>query len=43
MKIKINCDDGLCIEETLDMHNVVMLIESIFNKSNNHYYETFLE
>ena len=41
MKIKINCDDDLHLEETLNMHNVVMLIESAFNKNHNHYFQTF--
>ena len=36
MKIKINPDHGLPLEKTLNMHNVVMLVKSIFNKNHNH-------
>ena len=38
MKIKINPDHGLLLEKTLNMHNVVMLVKSVFNKNHNHCY-----
>ena len=43
-KIKINSDDDLLLEETLNMKNVLILIKSFFNKNHyHHYHETFLE
>ena len=38
LKIKINSDDDLLLEKTLNMHNAVILIKSLFNKNHNHYY-----
>ena len=37
-KIKINLDDDLLLEKTLNVHNVGIFIKSVFNKSHNHYY-----
>ena len=37
MKIKINPDDHLPLEKTLNIHNAVLHIESVFNKNHNHY------
>ena len=42
MKIKINSDDDLSLEKSLNMENVVIFIRSAFNKNHNHYYETFI-
>ena len=42
-KIKIGSYDSLCLEKTLTLHNVIMLIKSVFNKSQNYYYSIFLE
>ena len=42
-KIKIDSDDDLPLENTLVMHNVVMLIKSVFNKNKNHYYYYYYE
>ena len=44
MKIKINSDDDLLLEKTLNLHNIVIFIKSIFSKNHNHYYyQIFLE
>ena len=44
MEIEINSDGDLPLEKTLNMHNVVILIKSFFNKKCNHnYYIMFLE
>ena len=44
MKMKINSDDDLPLEKTLNVHNVLILIKSDFNKHSNHYYyQVFLE
>ena len=37
-RIKIDSDDGLPLERILTLHNAVILIKSIFNKNQNHYY-----
>ena len=43
-KNKMNSDDDLPLEKTLNMQNVVILIKLVFQKSHNHYYyEIFLE
>ena len=34
-KIKIDSDDDLLLEEALTMHNVFMLIKSVFGKNSN--------
>ena len=42
--IKIDSDDNLPLEKTLTLHNVFMLIKSVFNKKQNqYYYNVFLE
>ena len=42
-KIKIDYD-SLPIEKTLTLHDVIILIKSVFNKDKNHYYyHVFLE
>ena len=40
MKTKINSDDDLTLEKTLNMHNVAILVKSGFNKNHNHYHQT---
>ena len=43
-KIKIDSDNDLSLEETLTLHNAIILIKSVFNKKQNHYhYNIFLE
>ena len=43
-KVKINSDDDLPLEETLNLHNAIILTKSVFNKDQNHYYHnTFLD
>ena len=43
-KIKTDLDDYLPIEKTLILHNVLILIKSVFHKNPNHYYyNIFLE
>ena len=36
MKIRINSDDDLPLEKTLNVHNVVILIRVVLNKVYNH-------
>ena len=43
-KIKIDLYDSLPLEKKLTLHNVIILIKSVFNKEQNHYYyNKFLE
>ena len=43
-RIKIDLYDSLPLEKTLTLHNVVILIKSVLNKNQNHYYyNMFLE
>ena len=37
LKIKVHSDYDLPLEKTLNMHDVVILVESVFNKSDNLY------
>ena len=37
-KMKFNTYDSLPLGKTLPFHNVIKLMESVFNKSENHYY-----
>ena len=43
-RIKIESNDSLYLEKTLTLDNVIILIKSVFNKNQNHYYyNIFLE
>ena len=37
MKVKINSDDNFFSEKTKNIHNVVILVKSVFNKNHYHY------
>ena len=37
-KIKVDSDDDLLLKETFSLHNVFVLIKSVFNKNHNQYY-----
>ena len=39
-KIEINSDDNLPLQ-TMTLHNEIILIKSVFNKDQNHYYYIF--
>ena len=44
VKISVYSCDSLPLEKTLTLHNVLILIKSILNKDQNHYYyNTFSE
>ena len=44
IKIKIYSYDSLLLEKTLTLHNVIILVKSVSNKNQNHYYyNIFLE
>ena len=43
-KLKANSDKDLSLEETLTFHNVIILIKSVSDQDQNHYYiNIFLE
>ena len=42
-KIKVDSYDSLPVEKTLTLHNVIMHINSVLNKDQNHYDNIFLE
>ena len=43
-RIKVDSYDSLPLEKTLSLHNVMILIKSVFNRNqNNYYYDIFLE
>ena len=43
-RIQIDSHDSLPLEKTLTLHNVIILIKSVFNKNQNHdYYSIFLK
>ena len=42
-KIKVFSYDSLFLEKRLTLHNVIILIKSLFNKDENNYYGMFLE
>ena len=37
-EIKIDSYDSLTLEKTLTLHNIIILIKSVFNKNQNQYY-----
>ena len=41
MKIKIDSDDDLPLQKPLSMHNIVILIQSVFSKNHDHCYYQF--
>ena len=36
-KIKIDSNGNLLLKKTITMHNVIILIKSVFNENHNHY------
>ena len=43
MKIKFNSDDDLPLNKTLEPHNVLIVISSVFHESNRSYPHIFLD
>ena len=42
-KIEVDSYDSLPIEKILTLHNVIVLIKSVLNNDENHYYKIYLE
>ena len=43
MKIKINSDDDLTPKETLRLHNMAIIIRSVFHEDSKYYPQVFLD
>ena len=41
LKIKLNSDDDLLLKKTLELYNTIIVIGSVFHKSNKYYPQTF--
>ena len=35
MKIKFNSDDDVILKKTLDLHNMIIVVRSVFHDGNN--------
>ena len=42
MNIKLNSDDNLLLDEILKLHDLTILVRSIFHKDNKYYPQIFL-
>ena len=43
MKIKFSSDEDLTLKKTLELHNIVVLVRSVFHEGNNYYPQVFLD
>ena len=43
MKIKFNTDDNLSLNKTLKLHNLTMIIRSVFEEGNKFYLKIYLD
>ena len=43
MKIKLNLDDDIPHKTKLQFYDVIIVVRSVFHKSNNYYSQTFLD
>ena len=43
MTIKFNSDDDLPSNKTLDLHNMIILIRSVFHEGGKYYPQVFLD
>ena len=43
MKIKFNLDNGLPLNKTLQLSNMIVNARSVFHKGNKHYSQVFLD
>ena len=42
VKIKFNSDDDLPLKRTLEFHNIIILVRSVFHEGNKYYQQFFL-
>ena len=43
MKIKLNSDDSLSLNKTLKLHNVTIVVRSVFEEDSKYYPQVFLD
>ena len=43
MKIKFNCDDNLPLNKTMKLHNMTIIIRSVFEEDGKFYPQIFLD
>ena len=43
MKIKFNSDDNLPLDKTLRLHNLTIILRSVFQEDNKYYPQVFLD
>ena len=43
MKIKFNSDDDLPLNQSLELHNMVLLVTAVLHKGNKYYSPVFLD
>ena len=43
MKIRFNSDDDLPLKKTLELHNIIIVVRSLFNDGSKHYPQIFLD
>ena len=43
MKIKFNSDDDLPLYKTLEFHNMIIIVRTVFHKNNKYYPQAFLD
>ena len=43
MKIKFNSDDDLPLKRTLESHNIIIVVRSVFHGDNKYYQQIFLD
>ena len=41
MKIKFRSDDDLPLKKTLELHNIVIVVGSVFNEGNKYYPQVY--
>ena len=43
MKIKFNSDNNLTLNKILKLHNLTVIVRSVFQEDNKHYQQVFLK
>ena len=43
MKVKFNSDNSLSLNKTLKLHNMTIMVQSVFKEDDKYYPQTFLD
>ena len=43
MKTRFNSDDDLPLKKTIELHNIITVVRSLFNDGSKHYSQIFLD